>query len=144
MKACETAHNTSMSNHKFDGQTLACSIDHLLEPLHWQRTHSLGSWLGLEDAWLLGEWVDALACCNCWLLLELQVQAATNLELAVLLELSCSQLHVACYHSLDVLWLQLSGLGNLSKCGGCCDASTGCCLLHCLHSWSHDANDEYK
>ena len=31
------------------------SIDHLLQLLHGQSTNSLGSWLGLEHAWLLGE-----------------------------------------------------------------------------------------
>ena len=33
----------------------SCSVDHLLQLLHGQSANSLGSWFGLEHAWLLGE-----------------------------------------------------------------------------------------
>ena len=33
----------------------SCSDDHLLQLLHGQSADSLGSWFGLEHAWLFGE-----------------------------------------------------------------------------------------
>ena len=38
----------------------SCSDDHLLQLLHGQSADSLGSWFGLEHAWLLGEVVVLL------------------------------------------------------------------------------------
>merc|ERR1712166_885546 len=70
------------------------SINHLLQLLHGISFDSLGSRLGFEHARLLGERVDSFASGCGSLLLELQVQATTKLELAVLLDLSCSNLHV--------------------------------------------------
>merc|ERR1712178_185706 len=87
-------------------ETVICSVDHLLQLFHGQGTHSLGSWLGLEHARLLGEWVDSLAGWASWLLLELQVQAATDLESAILLQLRSSQLHIVGDDSLHILWLE--------------------------------------
>merc|ERR1719155_196417 len=101
-------------------KTVICSIDHLLQLLHGQGAHCLGSWLGLEHAWLLCEWVDSLASWASWLLLELQVQAATNLESAVLLELGGGQLHVVGHNSLHILALQTSFLSNSTeRTSGC-------------------------
>merc|ERR1712107_976244 len=71
------------------------SVDHLLQLLHRQGAHSLGSRLGLEDARLLGEGIYALASCLRWLLLELHVQGACQLELASLLQLSRSHFNDA-------------------------------------------------
>merc|ERR1719378_965486 len=82
-----------------------CSVDHLLQLLHGQGTDRLGSWLGLEHARLLGEWVDSLASWASWLLLELQVQSATDLESAILLQLRGSQLHIVGDNGLHILGL---------------------------------------
>merc|ERR1719238_1040556 len=89
-----------------------CSIDHLLQLLHGQGTDSLGGWLCLEDAWLLGERVDSLAGWAGWLLLELQVQATANLESTILLQLRSSQLHIIGDDGLHILWLEAGLLGN--------------------------------
>ena len=55
---------------------------------------SLAGWLGLESARLLGEWVDLSASSFCLLLLQLHVEDTTEIELAVLLQLSSSQLKI--------------------------------------------------
>merc|ERR1719428_2487311 len=118
-------------------ETVMNLIDHLLQLLHGQGTHSLGGWLGLEHAWLLGEWVDSLASWASWLLFELQVQAATNLEGAVLLELGSGQLHVVGHNCLNILGLQASLLSNGTECAGGSHGTTGLHGLHRLHSRSH-------
>merc|ERR1712165_123671 len=82
------------------------SVHHLLELLHWQHTNSLACWLGLEEAWLLGERVDTLTSSDCWLFLQLHVQHTSKLELAILLQLCCGQLEVCSDHCLHVLRLQ--------------------------------------
>merc|ERR1711991_1213125 len=64
------------------------SVQSLLQFLHGQAPHRLGGRLGFEDARLLGEWVDALLCWSGGLLLQLQVQHACKLEVAILLDLS--------------------------------------------------------
>merc|ERR1719263_2557974 len=117
-----------------------CSVDHLLQLLHGQCANSLGSRLGLEDAWLLGEWVDALASWACWLLLELQVQATTNLESAVLLQLRRCQLHIVGHDSLHILSLKAGLLSNSAESSGGSHGTTSLHGLHCLHSRSHVAN----
>merc|ERR1712054_417450 len=71
------------------------SVDCLFQFLHWKAPHCLACWLGLEDAWLLGERVDALASWCGRLLLELHVQDTTKFELAILLQLAGCQLHIA-------------------------------------------------
>merc|ERR1719164_35831 len=91
------------------------SVDHLLQLLHGQGTHSLGSRLGLEHARLLGEWVHSLASWASWLLLELQVQATAELESTVLLQLRGSQLHVVGDNGLDILGLRASLLAMALK-----------------------------
>merc|ERR1711865_650965 len=106
-------------------QKATCSINHLLQLLHGQGAHSLGSWLGLEHAWLLGEWVDSLASWASWLLLELQVQAAANLEGAILLQLGSGQLHVVGDDGLHILGLKTRLLGNRHEGSGCCHVPTG-------------------
>merc|ERR1719440_1252271 len=72
----------------------ARSVDHLLELLHRQRAHRLGRWLCFKDTRLLRKRVDALASCLGWLLLQLHVQRASELELARFLQLrSCKGDH---------------------------------------------------
>merc|ERR1719378_1880963 len=107
-----------------------CSVHHLLQLLHGQSTDSLGGWLRLEHAWLLGERVDALASRSSRLLLELQVQAAAKFEGTVLLQLGSGQLHVVGDDGLHVLALHPSLLSNGAEgCGG----SHGAAGLHGLH-----------
>merc|ERR1712146_472302 len=103
--------NRSVECQKLSSQKLR-SVDGLLQLLHWQDTYSLAGRLGLEDAGLLGEWVDTLAGWAGRLLLDLHVQDATKLEFAVLLELCGSNLKVRGDGCLDLLWLQLSALGD--------------------------------
>merc|ERR1719198_1576838 len=117
----------------------SCSVDHLLQLLHGQSTNSLRSWLSLEHAWLLGEWVDALASWASWLLLELQVQAATNLESAVLLQLRSGQLHVVGHNSLHILSLEAGLLSHSAERSSGSHGTTSLHGLHCLHSRSHVA-----
>merc|ERR1719183_1414568 len=88
------------------------SVHHLLQLFHRQGTNSLGRRLGLEYARFLGEWVDALTSSRSWLLLELQVEGASQLESAVLLELACSNLDKTFNNSLHLLRLEAGGLGN--------------------------------
>ena len=57
------------------------SVDHLLELLHWEHTHGLAGWLGLEDTWLFGEGVHPLASFGGRLLLQLRVERSAELEL---------------------------------------------------------------
>merc|ERR1711933_354620 len=57
--------------------------------------HCLGSRLCLEDAWLLGERVDALASWRRSLLLQFQVQCTYELEGPVFLQLINCNRHVA-------------------------------------------------
>merc|ERR1711865_576213 len=80
-------------------QKATCSINHLLQLLHGQGAHSLGSWLGLEHAWLLGEGVDSLASCASCLLLQL----------------GSSQLHVVGHDGLHVLHLEAGLLSNSTE-----------------------------
>merc|ERR1719240_2418474 len=96
------------------------SVDGLLQLLHWQHTHGLAGWAS-------------------WLLLQLHVQDTTKLELAVLLELGCRELEVGADGALHLLWLQLSGLGNLGKGCSCSQACSTCCLhgFHGLHCRCH-------
>ena len=91
------------------------SIHHFLELLHRQAAHSLGSWLGLEHARLLGERVHALAGRCGWLLLQLHVENATQLESTVLFQLASCQFHVSGHNGLCLLWLQLALLGNCAE-----------------------------
>ena len=55
-------------------------------------TNSLGRRLSFEHAWFFGEWVDTLTSSLSWLLLELQVECTSQLEVAVLLQLACNNL----------------------------------------------------
>merc|ERR1719272_1459663 len=124
-------------------QTERNSIHHLLEFLHWEAFDSLACWLCLEDAWLLGERVDALPCGSCRLLLELHVEDTTKFELAVLLQLRCCKSKVFCDDSLDDLGLEVSSLSNLQE--GSTGSQTRCtCLLHGLHCWCHGCKDSEK
>merc|ERR1711953_826091 len=88
------------------------SIDCFFQFLHWEALHGLASWLGFEDAWLLGERIDTLACWFGWLLLQLHVENTGKLESTILLEFSCSQLNVTSDDGLHLLWFQFSTLGN--------------------------------
>merc|ERR1712224_280473 len=108
------------------------SVDHLLELLHRKSTNSLGRRLGL-DARLLCERVDTLTSSLSWLLLELQVEGTSQFEAAILLELACSNLDKTFNHSLHLLRLEASGLGNgaVSSRGGHDGGLHG--LLHALH-----------
>merc|ERR1719337_21340 len=87
----ETAHQHPTSALRKNHMTnCPHSVDHLLKLLHRQGAHSLRRWLGLEHARLLSEGVDALASCSSWLLLQLHIQRASELELTGLLKLrSC-------------------------------------------------------
>merc|ERR1712083_366444 len=65
-------------------KNLKCpSIDHLLQFFHGIATHGLGCRLRLDHTRLLGERVDALACLRGGLVLELQIQNASELERSV-------------------------------------------------------------
>merc|ERR1719378_408237 len=133
IESSATAHWIQLTE-KNRNEISICSVDHLLQLLHGQGTDRLGSWLGLEHARLLGEWVDSLASWASWLLLELQVQSATDLESAILLQLGCGQLHVVGHHSLDVLALQASLLSNSAESTSGSHGTTGLHGLHRLHS----------
>merc|ERR1711991_1259590 len=136
-KSGATAHQRlRRSVHERELET-GSSVDHLLQFLHRIGFHSLGCWFGLEDAWLLGEGVDTLASRGGSLLLELQVQATSNFELAILLDLTGSKLHVCGDDCLCVLVLEAALLSNCRN--GCrCSHGTACLhCLHCLHRWSH-------
>merc|ERR1712048_1026069 len=98
----------TMSPSPFDSFSMRNSIDCLLQLLHWQHTNGLACWLGLEDTWLLCEWIDSLACRLCGLLLQLHVEDTTKLEASVLLQLAGSQLHIACDDCLHLLRLQFN------------------------------------
>merc|ERR1719261_734562 len=128
IESSATAHWNQLARTR--NETSICSIDHLLQLLHGQSADRLGSWLGLEHTWLFGEWVDSLASRASWLFLELQVQAATNLEGTILLQLGSGQLHVVGDDSLDVLAL---GASLLSNCAECSSGSHGATSLHRLH-----------
>merc|ERR1712187_803708 len=62
-------------------------IDHLFKFLHGQDTHRLACRLGFEDARLFREWINAFAGRGRRLLLELEVQDASEFETAVFLQL---------------------------------------------------------
>jgi len=55
--------------------------------IHGESAHTLRSRLGLENVWLLGQWVDPLAE---QLLDELRAQAASNLKSGILRQLESS------------------------------------------------------
>merc|ERR1719387_2534833 len=61
----ESAHrgqsNMRISSEAGRSQKHSISVDQFLEFLHWERLHGLGRWLGLEDAWLLGERIHTFA-----------------------------------------------------------------------------------
>merc|ERR1712014_353899 len=65
------------------------SVDHLLELLHRQRAHRLGSRLCLENARLFRKGIDALTRGLRWLLLQLHVESAAKLELSDRFQLLC-------------------------------------------------------
>merc|ERR1719311_1574831 len=87
-------------------QSSEYSVQCLLQFLHGKCPHRLGGWLGLENARLLGEWVDALLGWSGWLLLQLQVQHACELEVAVLLDLTGGNAEESVDDSLHLLVLQ--------------------------------------
>merc|ERR1719163_2563513 len=98
---------------------------------------SLGGRLGLEHTRLLGEWVDTLASWASRLLLQLQVQAATNLEGTILLQLGSCQLHVVGHDSFNVFRLQTRLLRNGAESSSGSHGTTSLHGFHCLHSRSH-------
>merc|ERR1719409_1773132 len=114
------------------------SVDHLLKLLHRKGSHSLRGRLGLEDAGLLREWIDALASCLGRLLLQLHVESTSKLEGAVLLQLRGRNLNDALDDSLHVLRLETGGFGDGAVDGGGREARGGLhALLHRLHG-SHN------
>merc|ERR1712226_756405 len=112
--------------------------EHKLELLHWQASHSLGGWLCLEDTRLLGEWVHTLACRSGWLLLQLHVQAACQLEATILLELGRSKIEEACHDCSNLLGFQLRASGKCVHDTTLAERTTGLHGLHCLHRRCHD------
>merc|ERR1712093_731168 len=106
-------------------QWLDFSVDCFLQFLHWKAFHCLARRLGLEDAWLLGEWIHSLAGWCGRLLLELHVEDTTEFEFAVLLQLTGCQLHIACDGCLHLLGLELSGLSDSCKRTTGCQAGLG-------------------
>merc|ERR1719408_737492 len=117
------------SNHFFTA--FVSSVDCLLQLLHWQAAHCLACRLGFEDARLLGERIDSLACWSCRLLLQFHVEDTTQFETAILLQFTCCQIQVSCDDSFNLFWLQFSRLCNSSKCTTCSDC-TPLAGLHCL------------
>merc|ERR1712066_646936 len=93
-------------------QSKASSVDHLFKLLHRESPHRLACWLGLEDAWLLGEWVYTLAHWSSGLLFELQVKRTSKLEGAALLQLIGCDRDNALDDSFHVLRFQPSGFGD--------------------------------
>merc|ERR1719409_241496 len=110
------------------------SVDHLLKLLHRKGSHSLRGRLGLEDAGLLREWIDALASFLGRLLLQLHVESTSKLEGAVLLQLSGRNLDDALDDSLHILRLE-TGLFSYGAVDGCGRQARGSlhALLHRLH-----------
>merc|ERR1711879_364570 len=133
-QSSESAHSDRMDNRKRN-----CSIDHFLQLLHCQCTDGLGSGLGLEDAWLLGEGVHTLAGRGGWFLLQLQVQAAANFESAILLQLASTNLHQSvnnCFHLFCLQTVLLCNGRIHCRCRHCSTRFHGLCL-HCLHCRGH-------
>merc|ERR1712153_2342 len=91
------------------------SVQCLLQFLHGEAFHSFRGWLGLENARLLGEWVEALLCRAGWLLLQLHVEHAAQLETSVFLDFCASNSHKSLNHCLCLLCLQTIGLCNGRK-----------------------------
>merc|ERR1719454_1318183 len=122
----ETAHHGS-SRHLMCSEK-RFSIDGLLQFLHWKAPHCLACWLGLEDAWLLGERVHSLASRPGRFLLELHVEDTSQLELAILLQLAGCQVNVAGDDGFHLLWLELGTLSN--SCKGTSGSQAGGLGLH--------------
>merc|ERR1719482_2385836 len=86
------------------------SIQSLLQLLHGKSPHSLRGGLGFEHARFLREWVDALLGWSCGLLLQLQVQHACKLEVAVLLDFTAGNTEESVDDAFHLLVLQTIGL----------------------------------
>merc|ERR1719446_1840352 len=87
-------------------------VNHFLELLHRQRADRLKSRLGLENAQLFREGIDALARSLRWLLLQLHVEGASELELTALLQLRGCKSDHGLGDLLDLAGLQASLLSN--------------------------------
>merc|ERR1719326_2069526 len=109
----------------------AVSVDHLLKLFHGESPHRFAGWLRLKDAWLLGEGVNALTSWSGRLLLQLQVQRASELEGTVFLQLVGRDRNDALDNGLHVLRLQPSGFGDGAISLRCSHDTTG--GLHRLH-----------
>ena len=114
---------------------------HLLEFIHWVDFGSLAGWLGLEPARLLGEWVDLSASNVCLLLLQLHVEDTTEIELAVLRQLSSGQLKITGLHGADFHGLELHRLCDLCISLACGEARCTSLLRGTLHGWGHGVDE---
>merc|ERR1712014_400425 len=114
---------------------LSLPVDHLLKLLHGESPHRLACWLGLEDAWLLGEWVYTLARWSSRLLFELQVKCTSKFEGAALLQLIGCNRHNTLDDSFHVLRFQSRGFGNGAICLGRSHDTAG--GLHRPHRFPH-------
>ena len=114
---------------------------HLLECLHWTDFGSLAGWLGRETARLLDEWVVLSATSCCWLLLQLHVEDTTEIELAVLLQLSSSQLKITGLHGADFPGIELHRLCDLCISLACGEARCANLLRGTLHGWGHGVDE---
>merc|ERR1712046_560061 len=106
------------------------SVDHLLELLHWKRPHRLGGWFRLEDTRLLSERVHSLSRRCCWLLLQLQVECTTKLELAACLQLLRSHCNNTLDGALHILGFQSRFLCDGTVRTSCRQNTCHCCSLH--------------
>ena len=98
---------------------------------------SLAGWLGLEPAKLLGELVNLSASSVSLLRLQLHVEDTTEIELAVLLQLSSSQLKISGLHGADCHGLELHRL-----CGLCISLAYGDARCRgTRHGWGHGVDE---
>merc|ERR1739845_127095 len=110
--SCSKLHSVQWRVHltRLTTSATTLSVDGLLELLHGEDLHCLRRRLGLEDAWLLGEGIDALPCRRGWLLLQLHVQHSCQLEGSCLFQFLCRNAHDRFHGAFYVLCLQTSGL----------------------------------
>ena len=109
--------------------------------LHWVDFGSLAGWPGLEPTRLLGEWVDLSASSFCLLLRQLHVEDTTEIELAVLLQLSNNQLKITGLNGADVYGLELHRLSDLCISLACGEARCTSLLRGTLHGWGHGVDE---